>query len=177
MSDDDTSDVVEHEIGKRLAAWYGGPLTVDRAHRDRVIIDAIQWRVPRTPALAWFAAACAAVLVLGALIGRSRLHALDHGAIRRLAAAPVSVRFVLRAAPTAARVSVVGDFNGWNASATPLDRESSGPVWTVDVRVPPGRYGYAFIVDGHEWIVDPTAPLASDAFGNLTSVLVVGGAT
>src|SRR5947209_5698973 len=32
-------------------------------------------------------------------------------------------------APNAARVSVVGDFNGWDAGATPLTRRGEGGIW------------------------------------------------
>jgi 1,4-alpha-glucan branching enzyme len=71
-------------------------------------------------------------------------------------------------------VTVVGDFNDWNATLTPLRRTPSSAAWIADVHVAPGRYGYAFVVDGHQWITDPTAPLAPDAFGHPTSVLVVG---
>jgi len=36
-------------------------------------------------------------------------------------------------APNARHVSLIGDFNGWNDSATPLVRQGSGGVWTAFV--------------------------------------------
>jgi hypothetical protein len=93
------------------------------------------------------------------------------------AAGPVrgrTVVFVL-AAPHAARVSLAGDFNGWDPSRTRLQRVAAG-VWSVGVTLPEGRYGYAFVVDGSRWVADPTAPRSlTDDFGRPTSVLTVSG--
>jgi hypothetical protein len=178
VNDGATTDPREREVAERIEAWYAAPLAPDRGHRDRVIDAALESGSGRARrrsrgAVAWVAAGCAAVLTVGVLLGRWR--SLGESS----AVAPVSVRFVLRGAPTATRVAVVGDFNGWDVVATPLFRVASGAVWTVDVRMPPGRYGYAFVVDGRQWVADPTAPLAPDAFGTPTSVIIVGtgGAT
>ena len=87
------------------------------------------------------------------------------------------VRFVqfVHIAPKASRVTVVGDFNGWDPQATPMIRRESG-VWIASVPVPPGRHVYAFVVDGDHWVADPAAPLApEDGFGIRNSVIVVGG--
>jgi 1,4-alpha-glucan branching enzyme len=73
-------------------------------------------------------------------------------------------------------VSVVGDFNAWNPSATPLRRAPNGGAWVADVPIPPGRHVYAFIVDG-VLVVDPGAPRAGDEdFGVPSSVVIVRGA-
>jgi 1,4-alpha-glucan branching enzyme len=50
-------------------------------------------------------------------------------------------------APEAGQVSVVGDFNGWDARKHGLHRNPSG-VWECQVPLPPGRYAYHFMVDG-----------------------------
>lgn len=85
----------------------------------------------------------------------------------------VPVTFVLRTAD-AARVNLVGDFNSWDAEATPLVHDGSRDLWVVELELPSGMHNYAFVVDGHEWRTDPSAPLAADAtFGGKTSVLVV----
>ncbi len=85
------------------------------------------------------------------------------------------VQFVL-VAPSASRVSLVGDFNDWDASATPLHVVEAGGVWTVTVPLPPGRYQYAFVVDGVKWLADPAAPLATtENFGSPSSAITVGG--
>ena len=85
------------------------------------------------------------------------------------------VQFVL-VAPGASRVSLVGDFNDWDASATPLHDVEAGGVWTVTVPLPPGRYRYAFVVDGVRWLADPSAPAATtENFGSPSSAITVGG--
>lgn len=82
------------------------------------------------------------------------------------------VPFVLTA-PNAARVSLVGDFNDWNPSATPLHR-AAGNVWWVVVPLAPGRYQYSFVVDGTRWVTDPVAPRAADDdYGQQNSVVTI----
>lgn len=83
------------------------------------------------------------------------------------------VKFVL-VAPQAAQVSVVGDFNEWSPTATPMTRQ--GGTWTATVPLQPGRHIYAFVVNGEQWMPDPAAPLApEDGFGVSNSVVLVGG--
>lgn len=156
-----------------------------------------RWAVrPRPVALSpIIGAALAAGLVgIGVLAGRllgrdaadpsvqvastSRLDSAD-GAIVREAAnrLPVpsgrEVKFVL-VAPQAAQVTVVGDFNGWNAAATPMQRD--GGTWSIALPLQPGRHLYAFVVNGTHWMPDPAAPLApEDGFGVSNSVVLVGG--
>lgn len=85
------------------------------------------------------------------------------------------IKFVL-VAPQAAHVAVVGDFNGWDISASPAKRQPDG-TWTTFVSLPPGRHVYSFVVDD-QFIRDPDAPRApDDGFGQNNSVIVVGGAT
>jgi hypothetical protein len=82
------------------------------------------------------------------------------------------VPFVITA-PNAARVSLVGDFNDWNPSATPLHR-AAGNVWWVVVTLAPGRYHYSFVVDGTHWVTDPVAPRAADDdYGQQNSVVTI----
>lgn len=82
------------------------------------------------------------------------------------------VRFVL-VAPQAANVSLVGDFNGWDSTRTPMARAAGGDVWTVTLPMTAGRHVYSFVVDG-SWSADPTAPLApDDGFGHANSVKIV----
>jgi Glycogen recognition site of AMP-activated protein kinase len=89
---------------------------------------------------------------------------------RRPSAAPAGVTFAL-AAPAAARVSVIGDFNDWNADVNPLRRENDN--WSVILKLKPGRYRYSFVVDGSSWRADPATPPAEDDFGTPTSVITV----
>lgn len=86
------------------------------------------------------------------------------------------VKFVF-IAPQAARVSVVGDFNDWNAQATPMVRSSGGGTWSITLPLSVGRHTYAFVADG-QWLADPSAPLApDDGFGHANSVVLVGRGT
>jgi len=83
-------------------------------------------------------------------------------------------QFVL-VVPKAASVAVVGDFNDWNVSATPLLHADGDGVWWVTVPLAPGRYRYSFVVDGKTWVSDPEAPGAPDEFGRPNSVVTIGG--
>jgi hypothetical protein len=88
--------------------------------------------------------------------------------------APLPVQLVLRA-PAAHRVSVVGDFNGWDTHATTLERDPASGLWSGTVALLPGRHVYAFIVDDSIWMRDPRMPQSRDAdFGRPGSVLLVG---
>jgi Carbohydrate-binding module 48 (Isoamylase N-terminal domain) len=77
-------------------------------------------------------------------------------------------------APTSSRVVVVGDFNNWDPGATPLRSNGREGIWTVELRLKPGRYHYTFLVDGRTWVRDPAEPPAPESdFGAPTSVLTV----
>jgi hypothetical protein len=73
---------------------------------------------------------------------------------------PDAFQFVL-VAPQAASVSLVGDFNDWDPTRAPM-RPAHGGVWATVVSLAPGRYRYAFLVNGVEWRADPAAPAARD---------------
>ena len=128
----------------------------------------------------WVAAAFVGVLAGGAWLG-ARFTVRQPGHLASLvqpAADPgtAPVTFVLRA-PGATRVSVVGDFNNWDANATPMAHGGSGDLWVLSVRLPRGVHLYSFVLDGSEWRPDPSAPLAADdSFGGHNSVIVVDGA-
>ena len=85
-----------------------------------------------------------------------------------------AVQLVLRA-PRASRVTVVGDFNGWDSEATAMTRDPASGLWSHTLALRPGRHVYAFVVDDSVWMRDPRAPEALDAdFGRPGSVLLVG---
>jgi hypothetical protein len=84
------------------------------------------------------------------------------------------VRFIIQQ-PGAQRVSLVGDFNGWQADAMPLASSPDGSVWSLTLPLPAGRYEYAFVVDGERWVADPAASSVRDEFGGETSVLRLTG--
>ena len=71
-------------------------------------------------------------------------------------------------------VSVVGDFNGWDPSVTPMQRVGKDGPWSATVQAKPGRHTYAFMVDGSTLVADPRAPRAkSSDFDGDASVMMV----
>lgn len=84
------------------------------------------------------------------------------------------VRFIL-SAPTATRVSLVGDFNRWDSRAIPLRADERGAWWAA-VPLPDGWHRYAFVVDDTQWIADPSAAPGEAQDGRRTSILHVRGA-
>jgi hypothetical protein len=174
------------------------PVVVDAAARQR-LLDAIR-REPlprrRGRAVAWLleprrfamppiaAAALAAGLVglgvlSGSLINRDgRSAAVRPQGVVAGSRLPDSVRVVkfVLTAPQAHSVSVVGDFNDWDAAATSAVREENGS-WSMYVPLRPGRYEYTFVLDGRHLVPDPAAPIApDDGYGQKNSVVVVAGA-
>lgn len=86
--------------------------------------------------------------------------------------APIPTQFVFDG--QARRVTLVGDFNNWDAHATPLEREPGSTLWSVTVPIQRGRHVYAFLVDSI-WTIDKRAPVARDPdFGVTGSVILVG---
>lgn len=96
------------------------------------------------------------------------------GGATAVAGAPQEVQLLLRA-PSASRVHVAGDFNGWNPHEAPMSRDSASGLWSARLTLRPGRHVYAFVVDDTLWVPDPRAPAARDAdFGRPGSVMLVG---
>jgi hypothetical protein len=172
---DDLRDAVEllRESGEPSAAW-----------RAAVVRAATETSAPARPALrargqVWWAAAAG---LAGVLIGGSSMFlAMRAREPQMLAATPataatqsVSVRFSLHA-PGASAVTIVGDFNRWDPAAIPLRQSADGTTWEVEIPLSPGRYAYAFYVDG-ALARDPTAPqVRDDDFGTPNSVVMVRG--
>ncbi|MES2178054.1 MAG: isoamylase early set domain-containing protein [Gemmatimonadota bacterium] len=127
--------------------------------------------VSRRPA---WAAALAASVVAVASVGIFRARALQPNAgATRLE--PVTFVYVNK---TARSVSVVGDFNNWGVGDTALVATNHQGVWSVKAPVATGLHRYAFVVDGKEWVADPSALRApSDDFGLPSSMLVVEDAS
>ena len=59
------------------------------------------------------------------------------------------------AAPTAQRVSLVGDFDEWQPNAHPMVRQPDGN-WLLQVQLTHGHHRYQFLVDGQPTL-DPRA--------------------
>lgn len=147
----------------------------------------------RTPAVLthprwWWGAAAAAALVITVAQpwrpGVTRQHA-DSTFATAVGAAPATgstledadgkVQFSISLPGNAKAVSIVGDFNGWDDRQTPMTRHEADGTWSVKLPLQPGRYTYAFVVDGHEWLVDALAPQVPDmGFGPANAVVVDG---
>lgn len=76
-------------------------------------------------------------------------------------------------APGKRRVSLVGDFNEWNAASDPLSMHEG--VWRVEKRLGAGRHAYGFGVDGR-FIPDPYAREAEWQAGSPKTFVLVGTA-
>ena len=76
--------------------------------------------------------------------------------------------------PGAKSVAVVGTFNGWKVRGYEMQFNPEKKVWSLTVRLPEGRYEYAFLVDGQRVLPDPEASLyQDDGFGNENSVMIL----
>ena len=69
-------------------------------------------------------------------------------------------------------ISLVGQFNDWKPDSTSLTEVSPG-VWTISLLLKPGVYEYQFILNGKQWVTDPTMPQVSNDFGSPNSVVTV----
>ena len=188
---------------EHIVAVARRPVTMDPAARRRLLAALrAEGRPARTrPGWAWLVEArslrlspIAGAALAAGLVGVGVLVGLDLGSPGALAntgeAAPAAVaplppldpvrdgvKFVL-VAPQAARVSLVGDFNRWDPAATPMQRTPTGGTWSVVVPLKAGRHEYAFVVDGKQWLPDPSAPLApADGLGVPNSVVLVKGSS
>lgn len=181
--DDELIERVAAELRRPvvLGAGFDARLmaAVRSARRPSAWERAWEWvREPRMVALSplgglAMAAGIAGVVMLGALAWST--HVRSPGASMAAAEPLQVVQFVLHA-PEAQAVALAGDFNGWDARRTPLARAGSG-LWSVALRLAPGRYTYTFVVDGVRFVADPAAPRAiGDDFDAPSSVVTVGGA-
>lgn len=126
----------------------------------------------------WWGGAAAAALLLMTTLRQDRRHGEN---ALLLPPPPVAepglqlTRFAVTLPPGARSVTLVGDFNGWDAAATPMRRAGGEGAWSASIPLPPGRHVYAFVVDGREWRVDPLAPQVPDeGLGPANAVIVDG---
>ena len=153
------------------------PLTRPRRLWSRIIEPRVFSLSPMTSTL--LAAGLVGIGVLAGLLSNDRDARVGgepqvHVA-QQLPVSDTVVKFVFLA-PQASSVSVVGDFNGWDANKTPMVRTANGGLWTVTLPLSAGRHLYAYLVDGNTWITDPGAPVApDDGFGHANSVKIVRG--
>ena len=171
------------------------PVVTDAEARDRVMAAIHAEPVPRRIGVwqrifaprafslspvtgALLAAGLVGIGVIAGVVSKNRDGhvAVEHPAVAAQTGLPVSdtiVKFVFFA-PKAQKVSLVGDFNDWDQSKTPMIRSAHGGLWSVAVPLSAGRHVYSFVVDGSSWSADPSAPFApDDGFGHANSVKIV----
>lgn len=198
MSDRELDPLIE-----KVAAELRRPVRVDARFDDRVMAAIEEpeviplrpalprpwirrsWTISVSP-LAAIAAAAAFVGVVGT--GAWRLGASDRQ-LASNATAPIGATSVADApeavdespqmrqfifvAPTAQSMSLVGDFNDWDADATPMTRVSDDGVWSVTLPLAPGQYQFQYLMNDSLRLADPALPRVSDSYGSLNSVITV----
>ena len=156
----------EEVVVERVIQQLRRPVAIDPG-LDARVMRAIAATPRRRRSWPWLAALAAAAAVATLIVTRPWQHS-D-------ASASSALQFVL-VAPHAASVALVGDFNDWDPRRSPMRSANNGGVWATAVQLAPGRYRYAFLVNGVEWRADPAAPPAiDDEFGTPSSVVTVGG--
>ncbi len=154
----------EDDVVQRVIQQLRRPVAIDPA-LDARVIEAIS--APQPPARAIWPWLAAAAVLVSLIIWRPWSRSSEDVA--------ANFQFVL-VAPRANSVSLVGDFNDWDPRRAPM-RTANG-IWATVVPLAPGRYRYAFLVNGVEWRADPGAPAVpppDDEFGKPSSVVTVGG--
>jgi hypothetical protein len=190
------NDSEQHPYVEWIAREARRPVVTDQAARARIMAAVRAEPVPRRRTTLWsrlvtprvftlspagsalLAAGLVGIGVIAGVFANNRDGHSTAGQLRVAVAPPqlpvsdTVVKFVY-VAPQANKVFVVGDFNDWDATKTPMVRTASGGLWTVTLPLTAGRHLYAFVVDG-TWSADPAAPLApEDGFGDAKSVKIV----
>ena len=163
---------------RRDDSWqYGINVTRPVSQRVSVFVDgSFLYQLSNISAFQFDEARISAGFAFGLVSTRQGPSVLTQPPARQLAPElrPDGVHFRFRAVG-ARTVSVVGDWNGWNADRNPLRGPFKGGVWEATLPLKPGIWRYAFVVDGI-WQAPPDAPRTeSDGFGGVRGVLEVGG--
>jgi Glycogen recognition site of AMP-activated protein kinase len=165
---------------------------IERDAATHIAARAVLANAPKVRARAWSVGVAAAIVVVA--IGATALAtsrqtaapaapamsaALSESAVQPTVALPVSnigarpIVFELDA-PNARSVQVLGDFNQWSRRGNAMQRGTDGR-WRTTALLTPGRYIYAYLVDGQRFRSDPTRDAVEDHdFGVTGSELVVG---
>ena len=87
------------------------------------------------------------------------------------------VTFELPSTMWAERVNLVGEFNDWDTTATPMTHSRSDANWKVTLELKAGRrYRFRYLVDGKEWLNDWRADdHVENPYGSYDSVIDLTG--
>jgi hypothetical protein len=190
----------QHSVDARLDAVLHAmrePPALAREAAARVAARAVLANAPMARSTAWSlrAAAALAILALGtAALTTVRARSVAPEIATAPQASPAATGSVGAAmvmpviattarpivfefdAPGARTVQVLGDFNRWSRDANSMQRGADGH-WRMTTLLPPGRYVYAFLVNGQTFRRDPLRDAVEDRdFGVTGSELVVGEA-
>ena len=155
----------EDETAERVIQHLRRPVAIDPGLDARVMREIAEAPPQRRRVRPLWPLLAAAAVLAAVLVARPWN--------RNGASTADTLQFVL-VAPQAASVALVGDFNDWDPARSPM--QTAHGVWATVVQLAPGRYRYAFLVNGVEWRADPSAPAAKDdEFGTPSSVVTVGG--
>ncbi len=158
-----------------MAAVRAEPLPRPRSSTWERVIAPRSWTLsPLTGSL--LAAGLVGIgVIAGALTanrgGRPPVERVSPVAVKSSPVSDTIVKFVF-VAPNAGKVSLVGDFNDWDETRSPMVRAEKDGRWSVTMPLSVGRHVYAYIVDG-TWLADPSAPMTGDGFGHMNSVKLV----
>ncbi len=97
---------------------------------------------------------------------------IEARAAATLTAGNAKVGFSLYA-PGAKSVSLISDFNGWSSERSVQLHPLGNDKWGVTVKLPPGSYQYAFLINGRKVVTDPVARQVNDDFGHKNAIVTV----
>lgn len=84
------------------------------------------------------------------------------------------VTFELPADFAVSKAALLGDFNNWDNTATPLKKRKDGTLYAT-ISLEAGReYRFRYLIDEGAWMNDPEADAyAANPFGSTDSVVIV----
>jgi Glycogen recognition site of AMP-activated protein kinase len=168
------SPVIERDAATRIAAravLANAPALRARAWSVGVAAAAVVVAISATALTISRQTAAPDVPVLSASLGESAAQPTVTVAVSNVSARPIVFELD---APNARSVQVLGDFNQWSRRGNAMQRGTDGR-WRTTALLTPGRYIYAYLVDGQRFRSDPTRDAVEDHdFGVTGSELVVG---
>ena len=83
------------------------------------------------------------------------------------------ITFTLPDTIWADRITLVGDFNGWDLHSHPFTRTRAGE-WTITLELEPSRaYQFRYLQGNNQWINDPAADAyVHNIYGSDNSVVI-----
>lgn len=79
----------------------------------------------------------------------------------------------LRPGRTVSKLEVGGEWNKFVPAETPMAGPDGGGYYSAKLTLPVGSYAYKFVLDGTEWILDPTNPYTKYISGTENSALEI----